>query len=406
MPDTRRWFGLNGTIYPNAFATTPVCCPARASIMTGRYAHNHEVKRNNAEDVARLDHETTLQHYLQMNGFYTGIYGKFLNKWHDDPPFFDRWSTFRGKHDYYGGQWNVDGEQTEIPGYRTTTLEDHIGSFLADAERVDEDPWFLYVAVEAPHDRYIPEPQYEHSLVPPWRGNPAMRERNLKDKPSYVWASPSEGGKGRRIRRRQLQTLRSVDDLVDDLFLQLGALEERRNTLAVYVSDNGYSWGEHGLTGAVRGKGNPYSPSIRVPLLVRWPKKVKRPQVDDRLVANVDIAPTILDVTQVGPGDGPPFDGRSLLERWDRREMLLEHWHNELEDDTFPTWRSVRTRRWQYTEYTSDGVPYFREYYDLIEDPWELHNLLADRRKSNDPDVRRLHLRLSRLATCHGSTCP
>jgi arylsulfatase A-like enzyme len=373
--------------------------------MTGRYAHNHGVKRNDARDVARLDHETTLQHHLQGMGYHTGIFGKFLNKWHNDPPYFDRWSIFRGKHNYYGGQWNVNGQRLEIPGYRTETLKEHIDRFITDAEETDDDPWFLYVAVEAPHARYIPEARYRRSPVPDWPGNPALRERDRSDKPSYVQTASLNPDRARTIRRRQLRTLRSVDDLVDGLFRRMASLEERRNTVAVYMTDNGYSWGEHGLAGAVTGKGNPYTRSIRIPLLFRWPRTIHRGKVDERWVSNLNIAPTLLDAANVEPNSGPPMDGASLLEHWNKRSVFLEHWRNALEERSVPSWRSIRTPRYQYTEYTEGGNLRFREYYDLTQDRWQLHNLLDDGKKRNNPNVARLHHRLKQLADCRGATC-
>ena len=190
----------------------------------------------------------------------------------------------------------------------------------------------------------------------------------------------------------------SVDDVVGKV---MGALERTGQideTLAFFLSDNGFMWGEHGL---VR-KGTPYDQATRVPLYVRWPRQFGAGTKDRRLVANVDIAPTVLDIAGL-PTRG--LDGRSLAnERWNRRRLLLEYWCNIRGCNR---WAALRTKRSQYVEYYKpSGVIRFREYYDLHKDPWQVHNLLRDRRSRNNPNVRSLHDLLSADRRCTSRQCP
>jgi arylsulfatase A-like enzyme len=194
------------------------------------------------------------------------------------------------------------------------------------------------------------------------------------------------------IRTQQLRMMRSVDDLNTALFDTLDRLDETENTLAIFLSDNGYMWFDHHL----EGKRFPYSPSTRVPLYIRWPGHVHADAVDSRIAANVDLAPTIYDAIGIIPSYTP--DGRSLLGPDRRSELLLEISRG----GKVPAWNALRSKKFLYVEYESGEL----EYYDLDKDPWERHNLLSDRSTDNDPDTRMLHLMLKRYVSCQGATCP
>ena len=201
-------------------------------------------------------------------------------------------------------------------------------------------------------------------------------------------------------RRSQLRSLMAVDDLVGKVARTLGELRESRNTLAIFLSDNGVLWGEHRL----RSKTQPYTPGVRIPLMVRWPGRVPAGRVDRRLVANIDVAPTILDASGTEADSAYPVDGRSLLDSWTRERLLIEY--RRYGHFKAPTWRSIRTKTSQYVEYYRNGSIVFREYYALRGDPWQNRNLLRDGTHANDPNVRKLHRRLRADAVCAGSACP
>ena len=404
MPRTRRWFRHKGTRFKHAFATTPLCCPARASILTGRYAHNHGVYTNQGKPD--LDHAHTIQGYLDGAGYRTAMAGKYFNDWplRRRPPRFDRFAMFDGG--YFNRRFNVDGTMTNVASYSTTFIGRQARGFLRDFDSAsDADPWLLYVAPYGPHAPFTPAPRDEDRSVPGWRGNPAVFESDRSDKPPYVLLRNESYQTWRKNRRLQLQSLLSVDRLVGRIRSTLGALEESRDTLVFFLSDNGYMWADHGLYD----KGAPYTPSIRVPLLMRYPARPPAAPVDGRLVTNVDLAPTVLDAAGMAPDPAHPMDGRSLLTPpWERDRILTEYRNND-NIWTPPTWASTRTRRLQYVEYYKDGETIFRELYRLRSDPWQLRNVLGDGEPGNDPSPARLTELSSRLAAdrvCAGPTCP
>ena len=404
MPETRRWFSRSGVTYKSAWAPTPLCCPARSSIFTGQYAHNHLVHNNDVGQVNNLQQRHTIQFLLGRAGYRTGMVGKYLNSWDiaQAPPHFDRYSL-AGSNQYYDSMWNLDGELVTHHGYATRFLKRRVIEFLREAEKDDDKrPWFLYVATRAPHSPANPEPRYERARVPPWNGNPAVFETDRTDKPPHVQADVGRFWHARRHRKAQLRALMSVDDFMEDLRVALTRLDEKNSTLAFYVSDNGEQWAEHGVTG----KGAAYTGSIKVPMLARLPGRLPEGKRDERMVTLVDIAPTILDAAKVTQNH--VLDGRSLLDgSWRRNTLLFEYW-NQLRRSERPTWAAVRTREAQYTEYydnDAQGVV-FREHYDLLSDPWQLDNTLADLDAGNDSDVSSLSALLNRYRDCRGSSCP
>ena len=203
-----------------------------------------------------------------------------------------------------------------------------------------------------------------------------------------------------RERAKMLRTLMSVDDMVGKVFRVLGNLHERRDTLAIFLSDNGYAWGEHGT----RGKWRAYTESIHVPMAMRWPGHIEPGSVHKGIATNVDLAPTIMDAA--GLAAGSPMDGVSLLRPGSRNRLFTEFWGNLARGR--PDWAQVQTRRATYIEYYNDARTrtIFREFYRLDRDPWELRNLLHDRDSSTKPDLTRWKALLRRYADCAGSTCP
>ena len=401
MRRTRFWFKQGGTEYVNAFVTTPLCCPSRASIFTGRYAHNHKVLTN--ADAEELDQRSTLQRYLEDDGYQTGIVGKFLNSWTGNPPHFDRWDTFENRSAYRNAPFNSDGVVHRVKRYSTDYIASRARAMIRDFELSDSKPWFLVVATWAPHTPANAEKSYRRTKVGNWGGNPAVSETDRTDKPAYVQAK-SAGLKGaKKLRLRQLRTLKSVDDMVDRVFSTMSTLGETDDTLAFFLSDNGILWAEHGL----KSKSVPYTSAVKVPFLVRWPGHIGQRVQDRRLVANVDITPTVLDATGLTPDPEFPLDGRSLLGTDARDRLLLEFTGGNNNVDA-PTWASTLTSEYQYVEYYDDltEAVTFREYYDLVNDPYQLENYLADPDPANDPppdEQAKLELQLTRDRRCVGT---
>lgn len=398
MSKTQQRFGGEGTRYLNAFVTTPMCCPSRASIMTGRYAHNHEVLLN--RDAEKLDLRSALQSYLDAAGYEVAFLGKFLNSWpiSDEPPDMDRWAIFRDG--YYDAKFNVSGSLLTIPRYSTRYIRSEAIRFIRQMEARDSRPWLLFVSVYAPHYPATAEERYRYADVPAWARTPAMDETDRSDKPGWVRNHRTGVAAIERIRRKQLRTLMSVDDMVGRLFNVMED-EGERNTLSFFLSDNGYLWGEHGLSG----KGLPYTSSIRTPLYARWPGHIDAGAVEDRLVSNIDIVPTVLDAAGLEADSRWPVDGRSLLDGGARDHLLLEFW--KLPRYFVPTWASILMRDRQYVEYYDDvGNRTYREYYDLVADPYQLTNLFDDGNSGNNPDVSSLVDRLRRDRRCAGTSGP
>ena len=405
MKATKRIFKRGGRSFRHAYVSDPNCCPSRASILTGRYIHNHGVTNNTESE--NLDQRTTLQYYLQGLRYKTGVFGKYLNGFSTfrSPPYFSRWAMTdpHPKYYYYGGRWNVDGDRRQINRYSTDFIGARTKRFLNSTESEDKRPWFALVTPNAPHLPAEPEPDYARAPVGRWPGTPAVFEDDRSDKPPFVRDIHHSLSEARLVRKRQIRTLMSVDDLVKDLFKTIDELREDRRTIAIFTSDNGYFWGEHKL----RQKWLPYTEAVEVPLYVRYPGVFRPGSVDDRLVSNVDIAPTIMEAVEHEPNT--PMDGKSLLDAtWTRDHVLIEYGGRE--DSRFEPiedWASMRNLSFVYTEYQSGEEPLFTEYYDLEADPWELTNVMGDDVVGNEPPTVALHsAQLKEDRSCIGATCP
>jgi len=403
MPATRRLIARQGVTFRNAHATTPLCCPSRASIMTGQYAHNHGVKRNGNPERLSMSH--TLHHDLKEAGYVTAMIGKFLNEWNPQliPPDFDQVSQLvpakspfapTSTDGYSRTLFYLNGRPRIVTRYSTDFLAKRVSRTLAKFNRRDRRPWLMYVNTYAPHPPANPARRHSRATVPGLQMNPAVSERDLRDKAPEVRRQPINRAWMRIMARNQQRSLLAVDELVAKVISKLRNQRELNNTLVIFLSDNGFMWGEHGLTL----KRWPYRDSTAVPLMMRWPGHIRRGIDDRRLVANIDIAPTVYDAAQVEPGHD--IDGRSLLKKSRRRELLLENW-----SDT--RWASLRSKRYQYIEYynrTGDRLR-FRELYRLRLDPWQLRNVLWRNSDRYEDTVSRLHSKLVNAMTCTGLTC-
>ncbi|MGH9038688.1 MAG: sulfatase-like hydrolase/transferase, partial [Acidimicrobiia bacterium] len=400
MPKTRQWIVDAGTSFPEGFATTPLCCPSRSGLFSGRYTHNHGNLNNQTTD--QLDLNATVQRYLHDAGYKTGMAGKFLLHWSNStrPPHFDYWALTSGG--YNDVSYGTDQGSLRAD-YSTTETRRQALRMLDAFEQNDGSPFFLYLAPQAPHDPWDPEAAYRNANVGAWSANPAVAESDRSDKPEWVQDFHVDFAEGAEIRQAQLRLLKSVDDMVDAVMQRLTANGEADNTVVIFTSDNGYLWGEHGM----KSKYNPYEGSVRVPFFVRWPGKVPAGAVDPRPVGNVDITPSLLAAAGLSPQLLYPFDGRPFLAPGGlatatRPEAYLEYFMDEHRD--IPDWASIRTAGFNYVEYYEGTRVIYREYYNLVADPWELNNLLGDASTANDPDTSALASRLVRYRTCTGTT--
>jgi arylsulfatase A-like enzyme len=400
MPATRRWFGKHGVTYTNAFATTPLCCPARSSLFTGQYVHNHGVTANS--EANNLDPTRTLQAYLQRRGYFTALSGKYLNAWGTTaPPYFNRFAILTSKwgpESYTTPTFNFDGTVRRVYRYSTTVIQKRaVGMLRSFDRRADAKPWLMYMTPFAPHEPAIPAPRHVGVRVSKWDPAPSVFERDRTDKPPVVRSETVGLREQRRLRRRMLRSLMSVDDMVARVMRTLKELDESTRTIAFFLSDNGWLWGEHGL----EGKRLPYAESVRIPFYMRWPGHTVPGTEEDRFVANIDIAPTVLDALDFTPP--VPMDGRALLAPDARDRMFMEHYA----DADIPSWASVWTLEHQYTEwYDGNGDRIFRELYDRAADPYQMVNLLAGERDPPSDQLPSLEAGLEADRSCVGSACP
>lgn len=388
-PKTVGWLTGNGVRFTNGHVTTPLCAPSRSSIFTGQYAHNHGVLDNG--HPYNLDQSTTVQRQLKQAGYRTGLFGKYLNAWNvgDNPPHFEEW-LLEDPVVYNDGTYNDNGTVRAISGYSTTVIKNRTLAFL-DKAATDSRPWFAFVAPKASHEPNTPETKYATTTVPTWDGRPSVFETDKSDKPDYIQSASATLADARALRQRQLRTLLSVDDAVQAFHDKLVSLGQLDNTLVIYLGDNGYTWADHGWLK----KSVPYLPSIEVPFYLSWPAGgLGAGTTDNRIVANIDIAPTLLAAAGITPST--PQDGRSLLSAYSRDHLLTEWWEQGSHTAGSPhTWSSYVSKTKRYTEYRkihtdTNGKPVgtgevaFREFYDLVNDPYELTNKLYQATASDE----------------------
>lgn len=365
MPNTQELLFDQGVTFSSGYVTTPYCCSSRASILTGLYSHNHGVYVN--ED--KLNYKTVVED-MHNNGYYTGLVGKYLNSWDGSmKPEYDFWVSIWGGTvpSYYDPDLNVNGTWSKHTGYITYLFKDQAIQFLDEAAD-QRKPFLLLFAPNAPHAPYTPakEDSALYLDLPPFR--PAsFNEEDISDKPESISNKPflteEEIVSLDKTRRRQILTLTALDRSIKEVLDKLEATGEMDNTVVIFISDNGKHWGEHRLDQ----KNTPYEESVKVPFAMRYPPLVPVPYTEDRLVANIDIAPTLYELSETKMPK--IIDGVSLVsllsgtDTW-RTSVLMEAWPDR------GHWTSVHTGQYVYIE--NDG--YISEFYDLKVDPLEMEN--------------------------------
>ena len=410
MPQTRSWMST-GRRYTQSFVVDPSCCPSRSSLMTGRYPHNNGVR--DQQDGPLFDGPHSMACYLDGAGYATYLNGKFLTTWPktSKPPCFDHSTVMWGG--YNNVAVRVDGVAQTSTGYSTTYLGNRGRQYITDG-LASGAPFLLYETPQAPHwvditnpdgttsKLAVPDTRYASAAVGTCSGVP---EADRSDKPAYVRTMNYTTAQGQAMCQSQIRAIMSADDqfaATMQLLSDRGVLD---NTLVIFSSDNGYMWGEHGRWE----KFVPYEPSLRVPLLVRWPGHFAAGTDRTRLVSYLDLLPTMLQAAGVTlPSTAPRLDGESLLAA-SRRTTMYSEYYVDTANPNIPSWRMVRTATAKYIQtYNAQGAVIAREYYNLTSDPAENTNLLGDTSTANDPPastVTNLTSRLNAFATCTGSGC-
>lgn len=403
--------GKEGALFRNAFMTTPLCSPSRASFLTGQYAHTHGITDNVDRSVA--SHKLiTFPLLLQQAGYATA----FIGKWHmgndDSPrPGFDRWVSFKGQGNYLNPEINEDGRDVNPQGYITDLLTGYAVEFI---KRRHEKPFLVYLAHKAIHPEVMQHDDGSVNLAEAERFIPAERHRSLfvgKKIPRRPSAMRTPSGKPALERTinglpplgpktstsdevvlGRLRSLMAIEEGVGKILKALQETNQLDNTVIVLASDNGYFYGEHGLSVERR---LAYEESIRMPLLMRYPRWIKAGTVRDELALNIDVAPTLIELA--GLSKLNKADGHSLVpllkggdSEW-RKSFLIEYYS----DKVFPRirqmgYKAVRTERWKYIHYVE--LDSMDELYDLKADPYEMKNIINQRDAAGTLDIMKREL--------------
>ncbi len=374
----------DGVVFRNAFVTTSLCSPSRASILTGQYAHKHQVLANRTPLAPEIP---TFATGLQQAGYDTA----FVGKWHmgapdDSPrPGWNRWVSFPGQGRYFGQRLNVDGEHLDQDGYLTDVLTDYAVEFI---RRERTRPFLLYLSHKAVHSDFDPAPRHKGSYADERYPHPpsmADTDENYVGKPDWVRAQRNswhgvDGMYDGRVDFDQFvidyaETLRAVDDSVGRVVAALRDQGLLASTVLVFTSDNGFQFGEHGLID----KRTMYEASIRVPLIVHAPALGEPSRELEQMILNVDFAPTFLELAGVDVPDEMQGTSFAALLRGEdpawRDAFLYEYFWERAFPQT-PTVLGVRTNRYKLMRY--HGIWDRYELYDLENDPDERHNLIGD----------------------------
>jgi N-acetylglucosamine-6-sulfatase len=413
-----------GARFTNAFATTPLCSPSRASFLTGQYPHTNGIIDNTARPSHNL---RVFPLQLQGAGYRTGFFGKWHMGNDDSPrPGFDHWVAMPGQGEAIDPSLNVDGERVHVKGYTTDLLTEYVERFI---DRPSDQPFLLYLAHKAIHPNVIqrddgslggpvsgqpggfvaaerhrgryagrPMPRRANAFKPPL-GKPALL-RQIDQLPPL---GPKTATSNEEIRGR-LEMLLGVDDSLGRILAALERKGTLDDTVVVFTSDHGYFYGEHGLNEERR---LAYEETIRIPLIIRYPRLAVASSTPSQIALSIDLAPTLLDMAGLQPD--ADVQGRSLvpLFKQDSREWRSSFLIEYYTDTVFPRIRNmgyvaVRTGRHKYIQYRE--LRGMDELYDLEVDPYEEANIIgrADARET----LLRMQSELRRLLEQTKFTAP
>jgi arylsulfatase A-like enzyme len=436
MPQVQELIGDQGTTFDNSWVNFPLCCPSRATFLTGQYAHNHDITWNNAPDggYPKLDHTNTLPVWMQDAGYRTVHIGKYMNEYgerdpHEVPPGWSEWygGVDPSTYGYYDFTINHDGELRTYghkPHDYSTDVYARIAKRQIRESAQGKKPFFINIAPNAPHTvavdtaarkegtPAVPAPRdadvFAGAPIPDW---PNFNEADLSDKPALelFFPSPLNADDIDSLTDHydgRMGALLAVDDLVGTVEKQLQKQKVARDTVVIYTSDNGWVLGEHRLSDKVTADGRaggvkfvPYETSARVPLMIKGPgfpagEKVESP------VINADLTRTITDIAGADPGLRP--DGISLRrvahhpEQTKHRAVLTETFENPR---NVPYTKSIHTSRYRYDLATGG----FEGLFDIKRDPWELQSVHEDDRYTGVKAS--LATELQKLIDCDGPAC-
>jgi arylsulfatase A-like enzyme len=424
MPNVQRLLEERGTSFTRSFATFPLCCPSRATLLTGQYAHNHGVLHNAGPygGYKRLDHSQTLPMWLKLAGYRTLQVGRWLNGYGTEnmdlsevPVGWDEWFAPVGSsaQSFQGQTINENGLLRFFTEYQSDLYAEKAIELIRETPPTS--PLFLNMTFSAPHagrplDNDDPQLINTPSPAPRHRNAfanvdlpapPNFNEADVRDKPQDVFERPLINAEGaaaiRENWQQQLESLLGVDEAVGRVVAELERTGRLENTLLVFTSDNGFEHGEHRIPVE---KVWPYDESARVPLIFRGPGVPEGLQLG-QLTGNIDVVPTILDAADAAAGRRQ--DGRSLFElmadptrEWGR-EILLESGFGA---NTVGGYSAIRNYGFLYVEWRHSGE---YELYDLKRDPWQLENL--DGKVAYARTQAELARRLRGLRGCVGSRC-
>ncbi|HUU20825.1 MAG TPA: sulfatase [Sedimentisphaerales bacterium] len=373
-----------GAYIKYATVSTALCSPSRASILTGQFAHRHGVVDNNSRVPAGT---RFFPQDLQKAGWQTA----FMGKWHmghanDEPrPGFDKWISFKGQGVYFNPTFNIDGKQVKRDGHVSDLLTEYALDWLKN-DRDQDKPFLLYLSHKAVHGMF--EPAKRHlgkydDVKLEYPKSMAYTEENYKGKPQWVkeqrnsWHGVDHMYHGQMdfdtFYRRYCETLLSVDESIGRVIKYLESNNLAEDTLVMYMGDNGFVFGEHGLID----KRHMYEESMRVPFLAWCPGMIEPGSIIEELIQNIDIAPTVMDVAGL---DTPErMDGQSFLpilqgKKTPWRDSAFYEYYWERNFPHTPTTHGVRTNRYKYIHY--HGIWDIDELYDLRNDPEEMNNLI------------------------------